>query len=301
MLDADLLFSLKPRSESDDNKFFKDRISEAYSATYGKWFEGFFWNYGLYDEKLENEIKGLLPGWPYKDYYSELLYYYAINNIVILIDHTQQLRLLEVGCSWGGGLNFISRIFKFYVMHGIDISDDSINTANALYSRPPYLKFSLGDAENMPFNDNSFDIVLNVESAHHYSDLEKFISEVERVLSSGGWFCLADIFTAERYRRLTNILKTSTKLKLVRYDNISKQVKEAINKRINNVSSQFNQIIRGKSKIFNFDEIKARELWNGMYGAGFLDNHKMPLQEKKKRLENKTMPDNFSYFLLQKL
>jgi fatty-acid O-methyltransferase len=43
-----------------------------------------------------------------------------------------------------------------------------------------------GDAENLPFPQVSFDAVINVESAHCYGSIERFLAEVHRVLRPGG-------------------------------------------------------------------------------------------------------------------
>ena len=55
------------------------------------------------------------------------------------------------------------------------------------------LSFITGDACELPFDDNSFDVVLSLESAFHYPSREKFIREVKRVLKPGGKFMLGDI------------------------------------------------------------------------------------------------------------
>ena len=44
----------------------------------------------------------------------------------------------------------------------------------------------------LPFGDDSFDIVVNVESSLNYPSMKRFLDEVDRVLSPGGCFLLAD-------------------------------------------------------------------------------------------------------------
>lgn len=52
--------------------------------------------------------------------------------------------------------------------------------------------FVEGDAEKMPFSDETFDIITCRIAPHHFPNIEKFISEVYRVLKRGGQFLLDD-------------------------------------------------------------------------------------------------------------
>ena len=49
-----------------------------------------------------------------------------------------------------------------------------------------------GDAQNLPFPDESFDAVINVEASHQYPDFPRFLAEVARVLRPGGHFLYTD-------------------------------------------------------------------------------------------------------------
>lgn len=48
----------------------------------------------------------------------------------------------------------------------------------------------------MPFDDQQFDVVMNVESSHCYPSLDLFFREVRRVLRPGGYFLYTDIMIA---------------------------------------------------------------------------------------------------------
>jgi ubiquinone/menaquinone biosynthesis C-methylase UbiE len=54
----------------------------------------------------------------------------------------------------------------------------------------PGLDFVHGDAENLPFPDESFDAVINVEAPHAYPQLSRFLAAVARVLRPGRTFPL---------------------------------------------------------------------------------------------------------------
>ena len=63
-----------------------------------------------------------------------------------------------------------------------------------------------GNAERLPFNDETFDVVLNVESSHLYTRRVNFVREVHRVLKTGGFLCTADV----RYKEAVRIFLTDT-------------------------------------------------------------------------------------------
>lgn len=99
--------------------------------------------------------------------------------------------VLEIGCGAGGGATFIARNYQPRSLIGIDLLPVNIAAAEARGSVPG-LTFAVGDATSLQFPDNSFDVVVNIESSHCYSSIEKFLSEVKRVLKPGGVFLYAD-------------------------------------------------------------------------------------------------------------
>ncbi len=100
--------------------------------------------------------------------------------------------ILEVGSGRGGGASYISRYYKPQSYTGLDISHSVINFCNRNY-KVPGLSFIKGSSENQPFPDDSFDALVNVESARCYGNLNKFFQETKRVLRPGGHFLFADV------------------------------------------------------------------------------------------------------------
>ena len=74
---------------------------------------------------------------------------------------------------------------------GLDYNPDGVAYCTE-HHKLPGLNFMHGNAEDLPFPDNSFDAVVNVEASHAYPTLSKFLSEVARVLKPGGNLLYAD-------------------------------------------------------------------------------------------------------------
>lgn len=103
------------------------------------------------------------------------------------------LKVLEVGSGRGGGCAYLARYRNPEKVTGLDFSDRAISLSRQFHREIGNLEFIQGDAENMPFESESFDVVINVESSHCYSNMQAFVDEVARVLKPGGWFLWADI------------------------------------------------------------------------------------------------------------
>lgn len=101
--------------------------------------------------------------------------------------------VLEVGSGRGGGASYIARYHSPSRMTGVDFSPRAVAFSTKRHAEMRHLQFITGDAENLPFEDNHFDAVINVESSHCYGNVPRFFSEVHRVLRPGGWFLFADL------------------------------------------------------------------------------------------------------------
>jgi SAM-dependent methyltransferase len=99
--------------------------------------------------------------------------------------------VLEVSCGRGGGAAFVFERLAPRSMTGLDLASRAIARCRERYERPG-LRFVVGDAERLPFADESFDAVLSVEATHCYSDTARFLAEACRVLRPGGLMLLAD-------------------------------------------------------------------------------------------------------------
>lgn len=93
--------------------------------------------------------------------------------------------VLDIGCGEG----VLSCLLAQIGVHvtGVDISEPNIAAAQALARRlgvEDRTTFLLGDAENVPFPDNSFDTVISCHVLEHLPDFDKGLREVRRVTRS---------------------------------------------------------------------------------------------------------------------
>ncbi len=117
-------------------------------------------------------------------------------------------KVLEIGSGRGGGADYINRCLNPAAVTGLDFSTYAVQFCRKHFHSAG-LCFQLGCAEELPFADESFDVVFNVESSHCYEAMEPFLSEVKRVLSPGGYFLFADFRAADEIDDLRRELNHS--------------------------------------------------------------------------------------------
>lgn len=113
------------------------------------------------------------------------------------------LKLLEVSCGRGGGLNaFLAAAPETFDATGLDVAASAIRFCRSAYGESDRLRFVEGSALALPFPDASFDVVLNVEASNDYGDRPRFFAEVARVLKPDGVFLYTDSFRAARAEQM---------------------------------------------------------------------------------------------------
>lgn len=130
--------------------------------------------------------------------------------------------VLEVGSGRGGGAEYLHRCCQPHKMVGLDFSNEAVAFCQMRH-RARGLFFVTGDAEDLPFADESFDALINVESAHCYSSMEAFLGHVRRVLRPGGTFLFADFAESDRLAELDQHVSRS-KMTVQRKTNITANV-----------------------------------------------------------------------------
>lgn len=165
---------------------FVTRLNYGYISRMDRRSELLCLNYGYHDATYD--VKPLqLPAMFQAHRYQVQMYDHVARAVSL-----EGLDVLEVGSGRGGGAGYLAGHFSPRSFVGLDLAKEATDFCRRHYDVPG-LSFRSGNAELLPFASDHFDVVLNVESALDYPRVERFYSEVARVLKPGGYFLYADI------------------------------------------------------------------------------------------------------------
>lgn len=117
------------------------------------------------------------------------------------IEKSESGKILDVGC--GNGNLFTLLPENKYELYGVDFSQNMIIEAK---SKCRNATFSVADAEMLPFDDDSFDIVVCNASFHHYIHPDRVLEEMHRVLKDGGKLLIGDPYIPTGIRGVMNMM-----------------------------------------------------------------------------------------------
>jgi len=96
-------------------------------------------------------------------------------------------RIFDVGCGTGKMLRMID---GDYEKHGVDISPSLIDFAK---SKDKSSRYEVVDSNQLPYENNYFDLVMSHSLLHHLQDPRQTISEIERVAKPSGAILVRDL------------------------------------------------------------------------------------------------------------
>jgi len=126
-------------------------------------------------------------------------------KVALKIEQFKHEFILDLGC--GKGL-FLENLKEYKSkLYGADLSSEMIKYAQK--KSGDYAELKVADSENLPWKDNSFDIITCILSFHHYPNPVKSINEMQRVLRKNGHIVIAEGWLPAPFRNLANLfLKT---------------------------------------------------------------------------------------------
>ena len=254
-----LLYSIFKRFPSIKQLFWKiwyTRLAQKFSSSKLK-----FMNYGYYSESMNISLKDEdeLERYPIQ------LYHHVATKVAL-----KGLKVLEVGSGRGGGSNYINEYLEPKEMIGLDLSSSAIDLCDTFY-KSDRLSFLQGSSEDMPFGDNTFDVVINVESSHCYTSMDNFISEVSRVLKPNGHFLFCDLRRSNYVNEMLDQLNSHS-LELLSYEDITSNVIRASDKMSVQRTDLINRLKAGKyvrNILKSFAGVKGGKVYDSFVNGYF--------------------------------
>ena len=114
-------------------------------------------------------------------------------------------RVLDLGCGSGWATRLLARLVAdgpdgFGQVVGLDVSDEMIRQARTESRDFENVLYVWGSAQQIPWEENFFDKVLSVESFYYYSDQDRALAELFRVMAPHGrLFILINLYKDNPY------------------------------------------------------------------------------------------------------
>jgi len=124
-----------------------------------------------------------------------------------------EMNILDVGCGYGRTLNELHKN-GFKNLKGVDFSERMINRGLRLH---PHLNLIKNNGDDLPFSDNSFDVVILIgvlTSNIQNEKQEELISEISRVLNDNGILYISDFLLNDDERNLKRYKKFEDKYEI---------------------------------------------------------------------------------------
>jgi ubiquinone/menaquinone biosynthesis C-methylase UbiE len=155
---------------------------------------------------------------------------YATKRLIEKLNISSDDKILEIGCGTGNTARFIHSLTSANIV-GIDIDDAMIVKAKKTTSKNQQkLKFMIGSGDNIPFDDNSFDVIIS-EGTTFFMETKKALKEYYRVLKPTGRIGLVEISYFKtppvELENLTTEVTCCYGMKPLLFDEWEKQIRQA--------------------------------------------------------------------------
>jgi len=124
-----------------------------------------------------------------------------IEQFVRMINPAADARVLEVATGPGYIAMALARVAREVV--GVDLTEAPLQIAERNRSERSLdnVSFRVADAENLPFADGEFDVVVCRFAVHHFENPRSVLGEMARVCRAGGMLAVEDMVASEHLAR----------------------------------------------------------------------------------------------------
>lgn len=120
-----------------------------------------------------------------------------LQQMIEIAARTPDARAIDLGCGGGHVSYGVAPVLASVVAY--DLSSGMLEAVAAEAAKRGFSNLTTrqGAAEQLPFADGEFDLVLSRYSAHHWQNVRKGIREARRVIKTGGTAVISDIIAPE--------------------------------------------------------------------------------------------------------
>ncbi len=130
----------------------------------------------------------------------------------ILTKNESKLNILEIGSGKGYNTGNLAKSYPESNFYGLELTPSFLKQAKQSYKNCNNAMFIQGDFHKIPFENNTFDYVFEIEAMCYANNMETVIKEIHRVLRPNGVFVSFDGFRNNNFESFSNELKTACKL-----------------------------------------------------------------------------------------
>lgn len=99
-------------------------------------------------------------------------------------------RVLDLGCGTGTLIERLMHLTPTAFFYGLDTSVEMLSVAQQ--KLPSLVELSVGSADELPFSNESFDVVVSTNAFHYLRNPSQVIQEIKRVLKPEGRLVITD-------------------------------------------------------------------------------------------------------------
>jgi len=121
------------------------------------------------------------------------------DGLVAMLDPKSGDRILDIGAGKGEKAGRILLTFPGTEVFAVDPDEGRIAEARRKHSG---VRTTVAGAEKLPFDDAFFDKAYSTMALHHFSDLDKALDEVSRVVRPGGSYVILEVYPGSPLGRL---------------------------------------------------------------------------------------------------
>jgi len=140
-------------------------------------------------------------------------------KLLEFVEFEEKTDFMEIGCGNGEVSKYIAKTYMGTVT-ATDIDTRQIDANILAATKLTNLKFMIADAVNLPFKDESFDVIISFGVLHHIDGWQKALAEINRVLKPGGYLVYAEVIYPESISSMDKMSRFSFGLEAIDIDEI---------------------------------------------------------------------------------